>query len=158
PGTGRDVQLARFDQLQQVAIIGGTVGLAAANNSAVVGTVQIGWGPPAFGLFNSGIPLETPLLAQYLFRQRPGEATQVVGASSVKPFFSSAHTDSHHLNPGENDTYDFSLNANQRLYTYGSEIDPVSGALHSAEGLGQLNNDGVVIGSSGRTFENRNQY
>jgi hypothetical protein len=157
PGTGREVQLASFNQLQQVAIVGDTVGLAAANNSLVTGAQQIGWGPPAFGVFNSGIPLETPLLAQYLFRQRPGEATQLIGSSSVKHFFSSAHSDSHHLNPGENDTYGAGLNATQSLYTYGSEMDPVAGALHSAEAFGHRDNDGVVIGDS-RTFDNRIQY
>jgi methionine-rich copper-binding protein CopC len=145
PGTGRDVELAAFNDLQQVAIIGNTVGLAAGNLSAVHATNQIGWGPPVYGAFNSGVPVETPLLAQYLFRQLPGEATQLIGSSDVKHFFSSAHTDSQHLNPGESDAYGSSLNATQSLYSPGSEVDPVTGALHRADFMGLPNNDGVNV-------------
>jgi hypothetical protein len=141
PGTGIEVQLASFNQLQQVAIVNGVVGLAAANNSLITGTAQVGWGDP----------LETPLLAQYIFRQRPGEQTQLIGASSVKHFFSSAHADSQHLNPGENDTYGASLNATQSLYTYGSELDPVTGTLHTPIDRGTLSADGIVNNGS-RTF------
>jgi methionine-rich copper-binding protein CopC len=141
PGSGIEVQLAAFNQLQQVAIVGGVVGLAAGNNSLITGTKQVGWGDP----------LETPLLAQYLFRQLPGRPTQLIGASSTKHFFSSAHTDSQHLNPGENDTYGSSLNAVQSLYTDGSEIDPVTGTLHSPIDRGALSADGIVINGT-RTF------
>jgi hypothetical protein len=145
PGSGIEVTLNAFNQLQQVAIVGGKVGLAAANNSLITGTSQVGWGDP----------LETPLLAQYLFRQRPGEATQLIGASSVKHFFSSAHADSQHLNPGENDTYTAGLNATQSLYTYGSELDPVTGTLHSpidrTGTTGSVSNDGIVTNGT-RTF------
>jgi methionine-rich copper-binding protein CopC len=141
PGSGIEVQLAAFNQLQQVAIVGDTVGLAAGNNSLITGTKQVGWGDP----------LETPLLAQYIFRQLPGENTQLIGASSVKHFFSSAHSDSQHLNPGENDTYGSGLNATQSLYTFGSELDPVTGTLHSPIDRGSLNADGMVV-NGGRTF------
>jgi hypothetical protein len=145
PDSGRDVELAQFNQLQQVAIVGGTVGLAAGNLSAVHATQQIGWGPPVYGAFNSGVPLETPLLAQYLFRQRPGEPTQLIGSSDVKHFFSSAHSDSQHLNPGEQDSYGSNLNATQSLYSPGSEVDPVTGELHRPDYLGAPNADGVNI-------------
>src|SRR5262249_54643114 len=116
PNSGIQVQLASFNQLQQVAIVNGVGGLAAPNNSAIPPSVggiaprQVGWGEP----------IETPLLAQYIFRMRPGETAQLIGASSVKHFFSSAQSDSQHLNPGQNDTYGAGLNATQSLYTYGS--------------------------------------
>src|SRR5262249_4664432 len=141
PGSGIEVTLNAFNDLQQVAIVGTKVGLAAGNNSLITGTKQVGWGDP----------LETPLLAQYLFRQLPGQATQPIGASSVKHFFSSAHADSQHLNPGENDTYGSGLNATQSLYTYGSELDPVTGTLHSPIDRGALGADGIVSNGS-RTF------
>jgi hypothetical protein len=146
PGTGRDVELAAFNQLQQVAIIGNTAGLAAGNVSAAHGTKQIGWGPPVFGGFNSvGTPVETPLLAQYLFRQRPGEPTQLIGSSDVKHFFSSAKADSQHLNPGESDEYTAGLNTTQSLYSPGSEVDPVTGEEHRPNFLGAPNTDGVNV-------------
>jgi hypothetical protein len=157
PGSGRDVALFEFNQLQQVAIVGNTVGLAAQNVSAVFGEQQIGWGPEARSTFFPSVPVETPLLAQYLFRQRPGEDTQLIGASSVKHFFDSSHSDYQHLNPGEMDTYPAGLNGTQRLYTYGSELDPVTGELHSGVDLGHLNNDGIVVGDS-RQFTNRIEY
>jgi hypothetical protein len=160
PGTGRDITLNSFNDLNQVVIIGDRVGLAAANNSLNTGTVQIGWGPPAGGplAFNSGTPIETPLLAQYLFRQRPGENTRLIGASDVKHFFSSAQPeDTHFLNPTQNDTYVSGLNANQTLYTPGLEIDPVTGSLHDPVDFGHRNQDGITIEDS-RTFTDRNQY
>jgi methionine-rich copper-binding protein CopC len=145
PGTGIEVQLAAFNQLQQAAIVNGVVGLAATNNSLITGTKQVGWGDP----------LETPLLAQYIFSQLPGQPTQLIGASSTKHFFSSAHTDSQHLNPGENDTYGSGLNTTQSLYTYGSELDPVTGTLHSPIDRigtnGSLSADGMV-NNGNRTF------
>jgi hypothetical protein len=158
PGTGIDITLNSFNQLQQATIIGDTVGLAAANNSLNTGTVQVGWGPPASGPFNDGTPIETPLLAQYLFRQRPGEITRLIGASDVKHFFSSAQTeDTHFLNPTQNDTYGSGLNMNQQLYTAGSEIDPATGTLHDPVDFGHRNNDGQVVGDP-RSFTNSNQY
>jgi hypothetical protein len=138
PGSGIEVRLAAFNDLQPVAIVGSTVGLAAGNTSYIAGTRQVGWGDP----------LETPLLAQYIFRQRPDEATQLIGASSTKHFFSSAHSDSQHLNPGESDSYGSGLNTVQDLYTYGSEIDPVTGTLHSPIDRGNLSVDGIVNNSS----------
>src|SRR5262249_48975866 len=66
-------------------------------------------------------------------------------------FFSSAHTDSQHLKPGENDTYGAGLNAIQSLYTFGSELDPVTGTLHSPIDRGALGADGIVSNGS-RTF------
>jgi hypothetical protein len=159
PKSGRDVELASFNQLSQVfggGIVGGVVGLAAQNVSAVHGSQQIGWGPEARS-GSSDVPLETPLLAQYLFRQLPGEDTQLIGASSVKHFFDSSHSDYQHLNPGENDTYGSGLNTLQSLYTYGSEMDPVTGELHSPVDLGHLNNDGITVADN-RHFDNRIQY
>jgi hypothetical protein len=147
PGTGIVIQLQTFNQLQQAAIVNGVVGLAAGNVSLNNGTVQVGWGEP----------LETPLLAQYIFRQRPGESTQLIGASSVKHFFSTVSADFQHLNPGETDPYGASLNTSQNQYTYGSEIDPVTGTLHSKVGRGHLSNDGMLVADN-RTFTDRIQY
>jgi hypothetical protein len=147
PGTGIEIQLAQFNQLQQSAIVNGVVGLAADNVSLNTGSVQVGWGEP----------LETPLLAQYMFRQRPGESTQLIGASSVKHFFSTISADRQHLNPNESDPYTGGLNLVQSQYTYGSELDPVSGTLHSKVGRGHLNNDGMVV-IDNRTFTDRTQY
>ena len=138
PGSGIEVRLADFNDLQPVAIVGSTVGLAAGNTSYIAGTSQVGWGDP----------LETPLLAQYIFRQRPDEATQLIGASSTKPFFNSSHSDGQHLNPGESDLYGSGLNTAQDLYTYGSEIDPVTGTLHSPIDRGNLSVDGMVNNGS----------
>jgi hypothetical protein len=149
PGTGIEVQLAAFNQLTQVpsgGIVNGVVGLAAMNLSAITGTSQVGWGDP----------LETPLLAQYIFRELPGQPTQLIGASSVKHFFSSAHADFQHLNPGESDTYVSSLNMTQDLYTDGSELDPVTGTLHSPIDRGTLSVDGMVNNVT-RTFSNHIQ-
>jgi hypothetical protein len=150
PGTGIEIQLQTFNQLQQATpngIVNGVVGLAAGNVSLNTGTVQVGWGEP----------IETPLLAQYMFRQRPGEYTQLVGASSVKHFFSTVSADFQHLNPGESDPYGSSLNTQQSQYTYGSELDPVTGTLHSQVGRGHINNDGMQVLDS-RTFTDRIQY
>jgi hypothetical protein len=150
PGTGIEIQLASFNQLQQApapSIVGGVVGLAAGNLSLNTGTVQVGWGEP----------IETPLLAQYMFRQRPGEATQLVGASSVKHFFSTVSADFQHLNPGESDPYGSSLNTSQSQYTFGSELDPVTGTLHSQVGRGHINNDGMQV-IDPRTFPDHIQY
>jgi hypothetical protein len=150
PGTGIEIQLQTFNQLQQATpngIVNGVVGLAAGNQSLNTGTVQVGWGEP----------IETPLLAQYIFRQLPGQDTQLIGASSVKHFFSTVSADFQHLNPGESDPYGSSLNTQQSQYTYGSEIDPVTGTLHSQVGRGHINNDGMQVLDS-RTFTDRIQY
>jgi hypothetical protein len=149
PGSAIEVTLSSFNQLQQVDIVGspinGTVGLAAANIATNTGAKQVGWGDP----------LETPLLAQYLFRRRPGEATQLIGASSLKHFSSSGHTDTQHLNPTETNTAFAFQNATQSQYTYGSELDPVTGTLHSPIDRtgtdGSRSNDGMVINGN-RTF------
>jgi hypothetical protein len=133
PGTGRDVQLNAFNSLTQVpgtfnTGIPGMVALSAMNSSLIVGSVQIGWGP---GHYNGGdINPETPYLAQYMFRQLPGDVTQLIGSSDVKHFWSSAHSDYQHLNPGEHDEYQASLNYNQNDFFSGSNVDPVTGEVH----------------------------
>src|SRR5262249_25357041 len=74
----------------------------------------------------------------------------------VKHFFSSAQADFQHLNPGQSDTYVSGLNMTQSLYTDGSELDPVTGTLHSEIDRGTLSVDGLVnLGS--RTFSNNIQ-
>jgi hypothetical protein len=147
PGTGIEIQLNLFNQLQQIAIVGDRVGLVATNNSFNNGTAQVGWAEP----------LETPMLAQYVFRQRPGESTQLIGASSLKHSLYSGLADLQHLEPGDNDTYPTFRNADQSLYTWGSEFDPVSGTLHSAVERGHLDADGMLV-LEDRTFNDRIQY
>jgi hypothetical protein len=145
PGTGLDIALAAFNQLQQVAIVGDTVGLAAANTSANVGTVEMGWGPVVQGLVDDGIPVETPLLQQYIFRQQPGEPTELIGESDLKHFFDSSQTDTQHLGPGETDIYGSSLNADQDFYSSAADLNPVTGAVDAASlnYFGPRNADGL---------------
>jgi hypothetical protein len=157
PDTKLDVNLRHYYGLSQgnrpVADIGGvpTVGLAGNNNSVIYGSltnyVQQGWGPiTRTGPVAVGnVPVETPLLHQYLFRQRPGEATTLIGQSDVKHFFDSAHgTDPQHLRPGQNDTYGSALNASQPLFSPRSEVDPITGQIPSKDHFGVRNNDGVA--------------
>jgi hypothetical protein len=159
-GTGLDIALAAFNQLQQVAIVNTEVGLAAANTSANVGSIEMGWGPVVQGLSNrTQIPVETPLLQQYVFRQRPGEATQAIGTSDVKHFFDSSHSDTQHLGPGQQDTYGGSLNASQVYYSSVTDLNPVTGAInaHALDYFGARNNDGLNQYSQ-HSFQNRIQY
>src|SRR5262249_22264992 len=146
--------------------VGDRVGLSASNNSENVGTEQVPWGPVSYsGLGAAQPPPETPLFAQYMFIRRAladgsgFEDTQLIGASSVKHFFSSAQAfDSLHLNPGQNDTYDaIAHNAAQSLFTSGSEIDPVTGELHRPSDFGPLTLDGYSR-TVNRTFDDRIQY
>jgi hypothetical protein len=149
PGSGIEVTLSSFNSLQQVAMVGsmasGTVALSAASTASITGAKQVGWADP----------LETPLLAQYLFRQRPGEGTQLIGGSSLRHFSSSGRPDTQHLNPTETNFATATQNATQSLYTYGSELDPITGTLHSqidrAGTDGSLSDDGMLITGS-RTF------
>jgi hypothetical protein len=141
PGTGRDIQLDTFNDLQQFGIVDGVAGLAAQNVSDNVGSVQVTWGPAHYG--GSGdVVIETPLLAQYLFRQLPGEDTLPIGSSDVKHFFSSARADYQHLNPGEADTYGSGLNGDQTYYLAGNKVDPVTGAMHRPEDFGPVDVNG----------------
>jgi hypothetical protein len=145
PGTGRDIELQSFNQLTQVSGTGflddGTgrlwVVMAGQNVSHNVGTVGVDWGP-AFGRE------ATPMLAQYIFRQRPGENTRLIGVpADVKHFFAPDV-----LTPGDSDTYGFGLNWDQTLMTPGSELDPVTGRLHRTTYASATNNDGVNPGNS----------
>ena len=134
PGTGRDIMLLEYNGLIQVQLVSGTVTLAGQNISRNVGTVSIDWGP-AFG---TGAPA-TPLLAQYLFRQRPGESTRLIGTSSdVKHFFAPSI-----VNPNQDDLYATSHNSNQADFTPGAEVDPVLGLLHRPSHIGPMDNDGI---------------
>jgi hypothetical protein len=135
PGTGRDIWLAEFDQLQQFGIVNGVVGLAAQNRSENHGDPnsywgQMGWGPVVQGLDDPHeTPIETPLLQQYIFRQRPGEDTTIIGRSDVKHFFLATGMDGQQLRPGEQDTYGGSLNGIQVFYSPQQDVDPVTGAI-----------------------------
>src|SRR5262249_45444965 len=131
PGTGRDIQLDEWDSLQSFGIIGDQIILAGQNTSRNVGTVGVDWGP-AFG------GPATPLLAQYILRQRPGENTTFISVSSVKHFFSPTI-----LNPPFNDTYGSGLNASPGLFTYGSEINPVTGELVRQSDIGPVDVNGI---------------
>lgn len=154
PGTQLDVALSRYDGITQggrpIAIIDGvpTVGLAGANNSFVLGSManyfEQGWGPVVNGLFSSATPVETSLLHQYMFRWIPGDVTRLIGIADVKHFFSSAHTDFQHLQPGQQDTYDSGLNANQTLFSPRSEVDPITGQTPNLDHFGPRNVDGIT--------------
>ena len=163
PGTGRDVQLNAWANLTQVpntfGIIPGLVALAGQNTSFINGSVQITWGPDHYNGGTSDINPETPYLAQYMFRQLPGEATQLIGSSDIKHFFSSAHADYQHLNPGESDTYGSSLNYNQDDMIPGSDMDPVTGDIHRFTYFSQGDTD--VNGfnpNHSRTYSSRLQH
>jgi hypothetical protein len=134
PGTGRDIWLAEFDQLQQFGMLNGVVGLAATNRSENHGSAssywgQMGWGPVVQGLGSNAVPIETPLLQQYVFRQRPGEDTTIIGRSDMKHFFLSVGVDPQQLRPGEQDTYGAGLNADQDFYSPQQDVDPVTGMI-----------------------------
>jgi hypothetical protein len=133
PGTGRDVQLNGFNQLSQVSgtfnVIPGMVALAAQNVSFNAGSVQVPWGPAHY-FSGSDINPESAYLAQYMFRQLPGDTTQLIGSSDLKHFWSSGMTDYQHLNPGESDTYDTGTNSLQSEFFFGSDLDPVTGDVH----------------------------
>jgi hypothetical protein len=130
PGTGIQIWLARWDSLQQVAIVGDVVGLAATNRSENHGTEQYGWGPIVQGLFSNNIPVQTPMLQEYIFRQRPGERTTIIGRSDVKHFFLATGVDGQHLRPGESDTYDaIGQNAAQDLFSPQEDVNPVTGDI-----------------------------
>jgi hypothetical protein len=146
-GTGRDIALSTFDQLQQAHNpIGGMVGLAAANTSANVGDVQVSWGrDPLDNVVYHDVPNEAPLLSQYLFRQRPGEPTTLIGSSDVKRFYSSTHTDAEFLNPGEQDTYVNNANSAQTRYLPGADLNPVTGDIPRPSYYSYVNQDGFDI-------------
>ena len=146
-GTGRDIALNTFDQLQQAHNpIGGMVGLAAANTSANVGDVQVAWGRDPFDcVVYHDVPNEAPLLSQYLFRQRPGEPTTLIGSSDVKRFYSSTHTDAEFLNPGEQDTYVNNANSVQTRYLPGADLNPVTGDIPRPSYYSYVNQDGFDI-------------
>jgi hypothetical protein len=132
-GSGRDVQLNVFNNLAQVpgtfdTGIPGMVALAGQNVSYNNGTVQIPWGP---GHYTGGdINPETPYLAQYMFRQFPDDATQLIGSSDLKHFWSSVSADYQFVNPGESDAYGSGLNMVQNDFMPGSGMDPTSGEVH----------------------------
>jgi hypothetical protein len=131
-GTGRDIQLDSWGQLAQAgSIVSGQVVIAGQNTSHNVGTVGVDWGPSFGGA-------ASPLLAQYILRQRPGENTTFIGTASVKHFFAPSI-----LNPGEQDTYGSGLNSDPALFTYGSELDPVTGMLHRQSDLGPIDVNGL---------------
>ncbi len=146
-GTGRDIALSTFDQLQQAHNpIGGMVGLAAANTSANVGDVQVGWGrDPLDCVVYHDVPNEGPLLSQYLFRERPGEPTTLIGSSDVKRFYSSAQADPEFMNPGEQDTYINNANSIQTRYLPGADLDPVTGDIPRPSYYSYVDQDGFDI-------------
>ena len=138
PGTGRDIQ--HNDIAGGPSVFATATGpdgrpwvaLAAGNTSLNVGTRAVDWGP------NYGGPA-TPLIGQWMLRQRPGERTQVIGyAADVKHFFAPSF-----LDPGVPDTYGASLNADQNNMTPISELDPVTGRLQRPSHVRSQNVDGV---------------
>jgi hypothetical protein len=141
PGTGRDVQLNAFNGLVTVpgtfnTGIPGMVALAARNESFNTGSVQVQWGPAHY--VGGDINPETAYLAQYMFRQLPGDTTQLIGSSDLKHFWSSGMSDYQHLNPGESDIYDAEYtNQLQSEFFFGSSLDPVTGDVHRYDHFSQ---------------------
>jgi hypothetical protein len=162
PGTGRDVQLNGFNQLTQISgtfnVIPGMVALAGQNVSFNAGSVQVPWGPAHY-ISGSDINPESAYLAQYMFRQLPGDTTQLIGSSDLKHFWSSGMTDYQHLNPGESDTYDTGTNSLQSEFFFGSDLDPATGDVHRYDYFSQGVTD--VNGfnpEQSRTFSTRLQH
>ncbi len=164
PGSNRDVALFSFNQLAQigssfVSVNGQTkVGLAGQNISEVeTDSNQILWGPNSYSGGTGDVIVETPYLAQYVFRQLPGQPTYLIGSSDVKHFFSSARSDYQHLNPGEQDTYSSGLNNVQSYFLPGADLDPVTGAMHNFDDFGPVDNDGFNRNVT-RTYSSRLEY
>ncbi len=164
PGSNRDVALAAFDQLGQISgtsfvqVDGQTkVGLAAQNISEVEpDSNQILWGPNSYNGSGDVIP-ETPYLAQYIFRQLPGQPTYLIGSSDIKHFFSSARSDYQHLNPGEQDTYSAGLNQVQDYFLPGADLNPVTGEVHNFDDFGPVDANGFNRNVT-RTYSSRLEY
>jgi hypothetical protein len=164
PGSHRDVALATFDELGQipntnfVQVDGQTkVGLAARNISMVEpGSNEILWGPNSYN--GSGdVIVETPYLAQYMFRQLPGQPTYLIGSSDIKHFFSSAQSDYQHLQPGQEDTYSAGLNNVQDYFLPGAGLNPATGEVHNFDDFGPVNDNGFVRNAA-RTYSSRLEY
>jgi hypothetical protein len=139
PGSGREIQLDEWDSLQQSgSITGGQVIIAGQNTSHNIATGPnasgVDWGP---ALRSPGGPA-TPQLAQYILRMLPGQATTLISTSSVKHFFAPSI-----LNPGESDAYSSGLNASPVYFTYGSELNPVTGELYRPSDIGPVDVNGI---------------
>jgi hypothetical protein len=135
-GLYRDVAEVFWGSLTQVVRVGDVVALSAGNISqptSGAGSIGVDWGPQWPGP-------ATPLLFQYIFRRRPGEATTLIGIPpDAKHFFAPSV-----LNPGVTDAYDaIAHNANQSLMTPGYEVDLMTGALHRPTHQVTTNNDGI---------------
>ena len=92
------------------------------------------WGP---GIQSAGSPA-TPQLAQYFFRMLPGQQTTLISTSSVKHFFAPSI-----LDPTGTDAYSSGLNASPGLFTYGSELNPVTGELYRPSDIGDIDVNGI---------------
>jgi hypothetical protein len=135
PGTGRDIQLDEWDSFAQSGTpIGDQVVISGQNLSHNVGTVGVDWGP---GIQSAGSPA-TPQLAQYIFRMLPGQLTTLISTSSVKHFFAPSI-----LDPTGTDAYSSGLNASPGLFTYGSELNPVTGELYRPSDIGNIDVNGI---------------
>jgi hypothetical protein len=82
-----------------------------------------------------------------------------IGQSDVKHFFSSAHADSQHLRPGEQDSYGSGLNADQDFYSSVTAMDPVTGAVQASalDYFGPRSVDGLNQYTH-HTYQNAIQY
>jgi hypothetical protein len=138
PGPLREIQLDEWDSLAQFGISGGQVIVAGTNTSHNIGTgpnaAGVDWGP---ALRTAGGPA-TPQLAQYILRMLPGQATQLISTSSVKHFFAPSI-----LDPGQTDAYGSGLNASPSYFTYGSELNPVTGELYRPSDIGSVDVNGI---------------
>lgn len=149
PGSGIHVKLNRLNSLQQFARVGNQVGVAGAIDTPNIGQVQVGWGSTAVELYNpSQLPIETVLLQQYMYRQRPGEDTRRLGESDLKNFTGSGGVDDQYLRPGEDDAYGAQGRESQSDQNTHIPIDanfnPVTGELYNKDYFGHRDADGVI--------------
>jgi hypothetical protein len=139
PGPVREIQLDEWDSLAQIgSISNGQVIIAGQNTSHNIATGPnasgVDWGP---GIQSAGSPA-TPQLAQYILRMLPGGQTTLISTSSVKHFFAPSV-----LTPGETDAYGSGLNASPGLFTWGSELNPVTGELYRPSDIGAVDVNGI---------------
>ncbi|MBA4062952.1 MAG: hypothetical protein C0501_04450 [Isosphaera sp.] len=123
---------------------------SAGNDSFNLGTDPLGWGGPYLAsTFQNGVPNESPVLGQYLFRQLPGDDTRLIASADIKHFYTAVGRSSQFLLQGENDIYGTSLNSNRNLFLPAASLDPRTGDLLTRDDFGPRNVDGVQTFDTG---------
>jgi hypothetical protein len=157
PNFTRDLQLRAYNGPTTAQVLGQTsnpntlVVFSAANDSFNLGTDPLAWGGPYLGSgFTNGVPQESPVLGQYLFRQLPGDVTRLIASADPKHFYTAVGRSPQFLLPGENDVYGTGLNSNRNLFLPAATLDPVVGDLLTIDDFGPRNNDGVTTFATNR--------